>query len=324
MLPGPRSPRLLFLAPWALSLMLHTALTIVAFFLVWTVAAPTPEAGPETVISFVDPAPVEVSHDEPLMELPDAASEPLPAALPDVPLPTLPSAEAPPPPTQVAPVTRSDLMADQPLIEERRFPDVNFGGLGVSNAQNVVYVVDASGSMVSTLPIVVAELKKSLRNLAPTQQFQVVLFQSTPGERGNPWVAVEHPADVGTGIKKLRYMYASQRNVDWACQWLDGIDARGRSNPIPALEVAVMLRPDAVFLLSNVITGAGAWEQSEGEILARLDALNPVDPRTGRRAIVIKTLQFLEADPTGLLEEIGRLHGGRDGYTFISREDLGL
>lgn len=323
---GPRPLRLLLAAPWVLSLLVHGVITVLAFFFVWTVTLPPHDPGPETVISFIDPAPVEVRRDENLTEMPEAPRASLPDVLPELPAPSDPLPDAPlPEPTQQAPdLLRTDLPEDQALVEQRRFPDVNFGGLGVSNAEDVVYVVDASGSMVSTLPIVMAELKKSLRNLAPTQRFQIVLFQSTPGGRGNPWVAVEHPADVGTQIKKLRYMYASRRNIEWTCDWLDHVDAKGRSNPVPALEMAIQLQPDAVFLLSNVITGAGEWEQDATEILAGLDALNPIDRRSGRRTIAIKTIQFLDEDPSGLLEKIGRLHGGRDGYTFISREDLGL
>ena len=312
------------IAPWAASIVVHICIMIAAVFLVWSVTTPKEEISPDTVVSFIDPAPVELPSDD--ANTPDPVESPgavQPPPRPDTPPVAMPEVDAPAVERTTTP-TREMPDTTMRMVEERRFPNVNFGGLGVSNAQNIIYVVDASGSMVSTLRFVKDELKKSVSKLAPTQQFQVVFFQSSPEGRGNPWVAVEHPADVGTSIKKLRFMYASERNVEWTHSWIDDITPRGRSNPIPALEVAIMLRPDAIFILSNTITGAGEWEQGKDEILRRLDALNPIDPRTGRRAITIKTIQFLDDDPTGILEAIGQMHGGENGHNFVSRKELGI
>jgi hypothetical protein len=40
-----------------------------------------------------------------------------------------------------------------------------------------------------------------------------------------------------------------------------------------------------------------------------LDLLNPADERSGRRSVVIKTIQFLDEDPTGTMQRIGQVHG---------------
>jgi hypothetical protein len=95
----------------------------------------------------------------------------------------------------------------------------------------------------------------------------------------------------------------------------------GRSNPVPALKRALWLSPDAVFLLSNVVTGAGQFEADKGTILRDLEALNPFDPATGRRKTLIKTLQFLDEDPAGILQAIAEVHGGEGGYRFIPRTE---
>jgi len=45
------------------------------------------------------------------------------------------------------------------------------------NAKYLVYVIDASGSLVDTLPFVINELKKSVSKLSEKQRFQVIFFQ---------------------------------------------------------------------------------------------------------------------------------------------------
>jgi len=70
-------------------------------------------------------------------------------------------------------------------------------------------------------------------------------------------------------------------------------------------------RPQVVFLLSRSIARShgGQWEGGLPAILKQLDTLNPPDPATGRRPTTIKTLQFLEPDPTGTMQAIARIHG---------------
>jgi len=52
--------------------------------------------------------------------------------------------------------------------------------------------------------------------------------------------------------------------------------------------------------------------------MAELDRLNPSARGAGRPA-VIKTIQFLDDDPTGILRAIAAAHapGATDGYTVI-------
>ena len=90
----------------------------------------------------------------------------------------------------------------------------------------------------------------------------------------------------------------------------------------PALAEIAALKPDAVFVLSSAITGLGVWEPDRDALLAQIDRLNPVDPATGRRAAVIRTVQFHEPDPAEILRAIAQAHGGSSGadaYTFIPR-----
>lgn len=309
--------------PWVISGVLHAALIAVGFFVVWNVILPPKDPGPPAVVAFFDPAPAP-APDQPqdTLETPDTETptEMTPVEL-ELDVPELdellaelePAADAEP-----EPVT-----SPRDLMLERRYPEVEFYGQGAGNAESIVYVVDGSGSMVGSFPILKKELERSIRQLAPMQRFQVVFFQSDPASGRADATAAPHPSQPERTRETL-LVRATRSNVDAVLDWIGSVRPSGRSNPIPALEQALALKPDAVFVLSNTITGAGEWEVDAPAILERLDSLNPAHPITGHRRVAIRTIQFLEEDPSGILRAIGVAHGGGiDGYTFISRQELG-
>ena len=58
-------------------------------------------------------------------------------------------------------------------------------------------------------------------------------------------------------------------------------------------------------------------------VLKTLDELTPHDRVTGRRAVTLKAIQFLDDDPSGLLRSIAEQHGdGPDSYTLKTIGDL--
>lgn len=195
-------------------------------------------------------------------------------------------------------------------------PPASFAGLRASNAQSIAYVVDASGSLIGTLPVVRRELEESLRRLTPAQRFAVYFFQRN--------AALEPPADASGGEGGAALRAATPAAISAVMRWAEGIRPAGRSNPLVALEKALATRPDVVFLLSTDITGIGEFEMGRDELLRRLDGMNPLDPATGRRPTRIQCVQFLDPDPLGTLQAIAERHGGADGFRFLSRELLGL
>lgn len=302
------------MAPWAFSLAVHSALVVLGFFVVWTVSPPATEDPIPVVVTFDNPAPAPLADD----------ADPAPtevgggALLADslgLPQPQLTVASGiggsslPQPGTAPRATQPSDSTSD------RRLPEVRFAGLGVSNASSIIYVVDASGSMVSTLPVVLEYLRRSISRLARTQSFQVIFYGREDRQ------AAPHPGDAAGGVPHWRLIRATPENIAAVLAWAQQIIPGGRSNPIPALRESLHVNPDAVFLLSNVITGVGQWEADADTLLHEIDALNPRDLRTGRRRTVIKTLQFYDKDPAGILRAIGEAHGGEDGYRFIPRTE---
>jgi len=191
--------------------------------------------------------------------------------------------------------------------------NVTFGGLGASSVGSVVYAVDCSGPMVTSLPIVLEELERSISRLSPNQRFGVVLFRrQTDRDPGAEWFA---PV----------LMRATPSAKDLLHRWLAAVEPGGRSSPLAGLEMALSLRPHAVFLLSRSIprSGGGVWETGMEPTMARLEELNPAGrggAGAARRPVLIQTIQFLDEDPTGIMQAIGMQHGGGTGYRVVMRQ----
>jgi hypothetical protein len=311
-----RRRHLAALVSWITSMGLHggLALAVIAFAATAAHFAAKPTPPPALVMDFQQPvyAPTTALV---------AQSGPAAPATPTAPTNGLPSASA----SEQLRAAASDALAAirraEPPISlaaqpahlvrgESRPIQVDFVGLRASNARRIVYVVDASGSLVGSFPQIVEELRRSLMKLDPRQQFGVIFFQ-----RGD---AVTVPP--GGALQP-----ATPERLAEAVQWIDGkMIPAGRSNPLAALEAAMALKPEIIFLLSADITGAGDYEISERTLMDALDRMNPRDPATGLRGVRIQCVQFLDPDPSGTLERLAREHGGADGYRYLGRKELGL
>ena len=193
-------------------------------------------------------------------------------------------------------------------------PSVTFGGLGASSVSGVVYVVDCSGPMVTSLPIIIVELERSVARLSPSQRFGVVLFHRT--------------ADNGSGAESFApvLVRATPSAKELLHNWLAAAEPSGRSSPLAGVELALSLKPDAVFLLSRSIhrSGGGVWELGLEPTMSKLEQLNPARHILGAgRPVLIQTIQFLDEDPTGIMQAIGTRHGGGNGYRVVKcQQDL--
>ncbi len=205
---------------------------------------------------------------------------------------------------------------------------VSFGGLRGSNVRNIVYVVDASGSMMPYLPVVINELIRSIDRLSESQNFSVVFFQK------NDAILVPGPNERVSGKsrrskKHHQLLPATDDNKNFVFDWINldhgHIRATGKSNPLEAIKTALDgLTPqaDVIFILSTDITGVGEFEIDQNNLLNLIGRLNR--DRHGGLKAVIKTIQFIDQDPLETLKKIAEQNGGIDGYRFMSRQDLGL
>ena len=286
---------------WVVSLGLHIGLGALAFFITWT------------VISIEERPPVIVTpqwHEQNSIDDAQLPSEPLQTTEDQTDssqLVQLPEQQA----NEFDGFAVLHQISSTGVIPEfaKRDPEteVQFMGLDAQAARKIMYVVDASGSMLLHLSGVLEELERSLRTLHPKQQFGVIFFQ-------------QNDAIVVPPVKKL--VHATAVNIDSTLKWIrtsGKVIPSGGSNPIEAMEVAVRMKPDVIYVLSENITGAGRYEVPVDELLQSLDELNPIDTRNGLRPVQINCIQYVTEDPMGTMRKIAEIHGGNDGYTFISR-----
>lgn len=319
--------------PLGVSLVVHAALACVLVYSAWSIrpGGQVGRARAEVVITVPTPT-AEPTDSSTAVEAAQPAMVATPPPLQGL---TTPLLAAPPSLRSAVAETTSpgELLRTQ---DDSAIQGATFAGMGAKRAAAVVYVVDASGAMVSSLKFVLAELERSIRNLSSAQKFQVVLFRERTTDEGVSLYEVFSPRPG----EDARLLSATPANKAALREWLKTIIPTGRSNPLDGLRRGLSLDPDAVFLLSRSIrrsggtandgTGVaaigqgagGVWGRGKAEILAELDRLNP--KRANQRRSVIKALQFLEEDPTGTMQAIGDEHGdGPGSYSVVTLQALG-
>ena len=288
--------------PWFLSALLHGLVVLAGFWMTFLVIQGEDEPRPVAVRSDFEAlafAPVRM----PLESVDVTASRSASLKPPSFDLP-LPELEAPSLPASAS--LAPSVLASPSTLD--RGENASFLGVSGSDVQRVVYCIDASGSMIRSLPMVLEHLGRSITQLAPPQRFSVVFFQDND--------AVPMPE-----FTTLPLATADQKRA--VIRWMhQEIVPRGRSNPLRALELSLALQPDVIFLLSENITGAGPFEIEAERLLTALEDQNPVLP-DGTRGTSIKCIQFLEEDVLGVLRQIAEVHGGPDGYNFVERDTAG-
>jgi hypothetical protein len=112
----------------------------------------------------------------------------------------------------------------------------------VGEGYKFVYVFDRSGSMGGrgreSLRLVKAELVRSLKPLDSVHQFQIVFYNERP--------VIFNP----TGTSG-RLAFATEENKQRAIRFLDTITAVGGTAHEDALRLAIRLRPDVIFFLTD-------------------------------------------------------------------------
>ncbi len=266
-----------------------------------------PSAEPEAM----DPAPAPAAAQEsqpaeaPLPEISQAAA---PASVPAEAVVSLPPVEPRREPTPVRPAAVPPLERGSDQAGSRSAPPgpaaparptpVSFAGSRGHAAERIVYVIDASGAMTASLPIVKQQLSASVQGLSESQQFTVIVPRA--------------------GARDARHLFAggltgaTPQSRGELAAWLTKIQPGGGSDVVAGLSWALELKPDLIYVLTYRFARTGvASEPSTAEVLARLETLNP--RRAGSRPVVIKTIQMIGEDPTGLLRAIAEAHGDGEG-----------
>lgn len=112
-------------------------------------------------------------------------------------------------------------------------PKSRFMGVG-GNARTVVFVCDASGSMIQTFSSLKQELTKAVTGLKAVQGFNIVFFQD------------EKAASMDDNL-----ILATPENKKKAFNFLDDVSTAGTTNPIPGIEIAFKNKPQLIYLLTD-------------------------------------------------------------------------
>ncbi len=149
---------------------------------------------------------------------------------------------------KVAPGDRYDAEPDWAQVPPWR--QASFFGIR-AQGQLFIYVVDCSGSMddEDRLDRAKSELRRSVDALQSPQRFKVIFYNDRPVPMPGE---LPKPAD-----------YPSKAQL---ARWLPLVQAEGPTDPRGSLSLALAMKPDAVFLLSD-----GAFPDGTIESVARLN-----------------------------------------------------
>lgn len=191
---------------------------------------------------------------------------------------------------------------------------VSVAGLRRTSARRIVFLLDASGSMLGAYATAVQEVINSITRMSNEQQFAVVAFQG-----GEAYLAESAPL-------RRAGPTLGQRALDQLKAWLlDEIIPGRNSDARKALRTALAMRPDTIIIVSAGLLGVADRLSDRDALMSDLDTLNPRDARTGRRSVQIACIHLLEDEPLGALEAIAREHGGPGAYRFVRRmSDIAL
>lgn len=296
------------LVPWAISFLAHLGLVLLAIFIVWSVSNVIEDE--EQII--------------PLVNLSETPGVPLQVQVQDR-VETSSSSPSPTPSTSDTPSpTESEISVDMALpgigdpvggapsfgltVGDAAAFDTTFLGSG-GNARNVVFLVDASGSLVDTLPFVILELKKTIRELDEKQRFAILFFQA------------DRVLEVPPGRLTAATADAKARAIQWIDPSSNNVTTAGSGDPVAAVTKALQMKPDLLFLLSDNIIGRGKYAVDQKRLIDSIE-------RANRGKTAINTIQFLYPDPLeltngkGTLELIAQNTGGI--YTFVDAATLGI
>ncbi|MFN0056574.1 MAG: VWA domain-containing protein [Planctomycetales bacterium] len=143
------------------------------------------------------------------------------------------------------------------------------GGVGFfgasAAAESCVYVFDMSGSMHGRrFRRALSELNRSISDLKPHQRFFVIMFSDS---------AVPLFADLSTTelleTFRVELFPATVENKHKARAWLSKLKADGHTHPTTALKLAIDLKPDVIFFLTDgeipeeVLSEVSAYNQKQ-------------------------------------------------------------
>ncbi len=162
-----------------------------------------------------------------------------------------------------------------------------------------VYVLDRSGSTDGKLLAAAkAEILASIEKIDDVHQFQLVVYN-------------ERPKAFNPAGPSGQLAFGTDANRSEVKRFLGTFEADGGTDHVAALSMAIRMRPDVVFLLTD-----GDKPLVTAQELARIDRVGP--------GIVIHAIQFGEGphrDANGWMGKLARQSGGEYRYVDTTKLD---
>jgi len=241
------------------------------------------DPAPDTASS-VEPAPTEITTtdttDVDTAAAPKPEADPTPAVSPDT-----DTTSSDPDESQL------DVLAG--VIDANNKPGVGVNEQAArAGAKRIVYLVDASGSLVDSFPRVLNELNSAIDQLQEDQAFTAIFF----GAEG----VTEVPP---TGLKWADAQ--TKRNTrDWINPDRGNVTAWGRGDVMQALKRATGYGADEIVVLSDNLLGS---RPSKAKIETLMDEIATI---TDGKVAKINVIQFFTRDPKQVLKTIAERFNG--------------
>ena len=172
-------------------------------------------------------------------------------------------------------------------------PRVNFVGSS-GNARRIVFLCDASGSMLSVFPALQRQLRQSIDQLRPIQSFGVVIF-----------------SDVARVMTQSLVM-GNPDNKRKAFDFVGQQSAAGGTKPSAGIQAAFALNPELIFVLTD-----GFDQGDPKEVLEQFRRMNR-DKKVKVNTIRIRAAE--DPELVKLLKTIAEESGGT--YREVDKDDF--
>ena len=174
--------------------------------------------------------------------------------------------------------------------------DPKVGFIGVTgNATRIVFLCDASGTMLGSFPMLRQELYRTLEKLQPIQFFNVIFFH---GNRDGS-SAVESIEGFPSSL-----VAATADNKSKAYTWIKSYGPEGNTDPFPAIEKAFAMKPQLLFVLTDGFDNVSSYQA----VRAAFKKANS-DGQVKVNTILLQTTA--DPDLEDILKKIAEDNGGR-------------
>jgi hypothetical protein len=168
-----------------------------------------------------------------------------------------------------------------------------------ARAEKIVFLCDASGSILNKYATLRRQLSKAVGGLSPSHSFNLIFMQEADSLSQAP--------------ELLKATAENKRAADDLLE--NKVSPRGETNPIPAIDAAFAQKPDVIFLLTD------------GDFPDNMAVLKRIGELSAGRHVQINTIAFVneadtDTDFSKLLQRIATDSGGV--YRKVNERKVGI